>query len=98
MNAQPRIRVPTPPPPPPNQTQISAHPHPTYLSDNEIEIEIDKVLIRGFPEGGVFPRVFYRNLVLLLLHVLLQAFTVLLQNKNTTLIAENGENLLSAQP
>ena len=34
---------------------------------------------------------------MLLLRVLLLAFTVLLQNKHTTL-AENGENLISAQP
>ena len=35
---------------------------------------------------------------MLLLRVLLLAFTVLLQNKNTTLIAENGEKLITAQP
>ena len=34
---------------------------------------------------------------MLLLRVLLLAFIVLLQNKHTSL-AENGENLLSAQP
>ena len=69
-----------PPPPPPNQTQISAYIH----------------LIRDFPADGSFFRVFYRNLALLLLLVLLLAFTVLLQNKHTPL-AENGENLISAQ-
>ena len=53
--------------------------------------------MRDFPEDGVFFRVFYRNLALLLLRVLLLAFIVLLQNKHTTL-AENGENLISAQP
>ena len=53
--------------------------------------------MRDFPEDGVFFRVFYRNLALLLLRVLLLAFIVLLQNKHTT-IAENGENLISAQP
>ena len=37
-------------------------------------------------------RVFYRNLTLLLLRVLLLAFIVLLQNEHTSL-AENGENL-----
>ena len=70
------------------------------MSDNEIEIEIEieKVQIRDFPEDGVFSEVFYRNLALLLLRVLLLSFTVLLQNKNTTLIAENGETLISAQP
>ena len=44
---------------------------------------------------GIFFRVFYRNLALLLLRVLLLAFIVLLQNKRTTL-AENGKNLISA--
>ena len=37
-----------------------------------------------------------RNLALLHLRVLLLPFTVLLQNKHTT-IAENDENLISAQ-
>ena len=46
---------------------------------------------------GLFVRVFYRNLALLLLRVLVLAFIVLLQNKHTSL-AENGENLISAQP
>ena len=49
------------------------------------------------PEDGVFIRVFYRNLALLYLPVLLLPLVVLLQNKNTTL-AENGEYLISAQP
>ena len=53
--------------------------------------------MRDFPEEGVFFRVFYRNLALLLLRVFLLAFIVLLQNKHTTL-AENGENLIIAQP
>ena len=53
--------------------------------------------MRDFPEDGVFFRVFYRNLALLLLRVLLLAFIVLLQNKHTTL-AENVENLISTQP
>ena len=61
------------------------------------QIEIEKVLIGDFPEDGVFFRVFYGNLALLLLCILLLAFPVLLQNKHTTL-AENGENLISAQP
>ena len=43
----------------------------------------------------MFFRVFYRNLPLLLLRVLLLAFIVLLQNKHTTL-TENGENVISA--
>ena len=42
-------------------------------------------------------RVFYRNLALLHLRVLLLPFIVLLQTKHTTR-PENGENLLSAQP
>ena len=48
-------------------------------------------------ENGVFFRVIYRNLALLLLRVLLLAFIVLLQIKHISL-AENGENLISAQP
>ena len=40
-------------------------------------------------------KVFYRNLALLHLRVLLLPFIVLLQNKHTTL-AENVENLISA--
>ena len=52
--------------------------------------------MRDFPEDGVFFRVFYRNLALLLLRVLLLAFIVL-QKKHTSL-AENGENLISAKP
>ena len=69
----------------------------TDLSDNEneIEIEIEQVLIRDFHEDRVFFRVFYRNLALLNLRVLLLSFIVLLQNKHTTL-AENGENLIGA--
>ena len=54
--------------------------------------------MRDFPDDGVFFRVFYRNLALLILHFLLLSFIVLLQNKHTAL-AENGENLiLCAQP
>ena len=53
--------------------------------------------MRDPPEDGVFFRVFYRNLALLHLRFLLLPFIVLLQNKHTTL-AENGENLISAQP
>ena len=45
----------------------------------------------------MFFRVFYRNLALLLLRVLLLEFFVLLQNKHN-ILAENGENLISAQP
>ena len=52
---------------------------------------------RDFPEDGVFFRVFYRDLPLLHLRVLLLPFIVLLQNKHTTL-AENVENVISAQP
>ena len=55
------------------------------------------VLIRDFPEDGVFVRVFYRNLALLHLRVLFLLFIVLLRNIHTTL-AENVENLISAQP
>ena len=35
------------------------------LSDNEIEIRMKLVLIRDFPEDGVFFSVFHRNLALL---------------------------------
>ena len=56
-----------------------------------------KVLIRDFPEDGVFLRVVYRDLALLHLRILRLPFIVLLQNKYPTL-AENGENLISAQP
>ena len=49
------------------------------------------------PEDGVFFRVFYSNLAMLHVRVLLLPFIVLLQNKHATL-AENGENLISAQP
>ena len=55
------------------------------------------MLIRDFPEDGVFFRVFCKNLALLLLRVLLLAFIVLLQNIHTSL-AENGENIIGAQP
>ena len=54
-------------------------------------------IVLYFPEDGVFFRVFYRNLALLLFCVFLLAFIVLLQNKHTSL-AENGENLIGAQP
>ena len=53
--------------------------------------------MRGFPEDGVFFRVFSRNLVLFHLSRLLLPFIILLKNKHTTL-TENGENLTSAQP
>ena len=50
-------------------------------------------------EDGIFFRVgvVYRNLALLHLRVSLLPLIVLLQNKHTTL-AENGENLITAQP
>ena len=59
--------------------------------------KIEKVLTRDFFEDGVFFRVFYRNLALFHRRVLSLPFIVLLQNKHTTL-AENVENLISAQP
>ena len=55
----------------------SAHPNPTPF-----HVPTEK---RDFPEDGVFCRVFYRNLALLHLRVLLLPFIVLLQNKHTTL-------------
>ena len=54
-------------------------------------------MIRDPPEDRVLFRVFYRNLALLLLLVLLLAFIALLQNEHTSL-DKNGENLISAQP
>ena len=42
-------------------------------------------------------RIFYRNLALLNLCVLLLPFIALLQDKHTTLV-ENDDNLISAQP
>ena len=55
------------------------------------------LLRRDFPADGVFFRVFYKNLALLHPRVLLLPFIVLLQNKHTSL-AENDENLITAQP
>ena len=49
------------------------------------------------PQRQNFLRLFYRNLALLHLCVLILLFIVLLQNKHTAL-AENGENLISTQP
>ena len=49
--------------------------------------------MRDFPDDGVYFRVFYRNLALLILRFLLLSFIVLLQNKRTAL-AENGESLI----
>ena len=59
--------------------------------------EKSKIKMKSFHEDGFFFRVFYRSLALLLLGVLLFAFIALSQNNQTTL-AENGENLISAQP
>ena len=53
--------------------------------------------MRDFPEYGVFLKVFYSNLALLNLRVLLLPFIVLLQNTHTPL-AENVENLITTQP
>ena len=68
----------------------------TYSEWRDTENE-QKEIIRDPSEDGVFFRVFYRNLALLHLRFLLLPFIILLQNKHTTL-AENGENLISAQP
>ena len=64
---------------------MSAHPHPTAPSPTQTPVRNNKIL----------SRVFYRNLALLNLCVLLLPFVALLQNKHTRL-AENGENLISA--
>ena len=58
-----------------------------------------KVLIRDFPEEGVFAQSqFYRNPALLLLRAFFYShlLIVLLQNIKHTTLAENGENLISA--
>ena len=70
-------------PPRPTQTQIRDHPYP--LSSYHPRKKIEQLL-----EDGAFFRVFYRNLASLHL-------CALLQNKHTTL-ADNGENLIRAQP
>ena len=70
-------------------------PHPTPFP--LLPPKIEELLIRDFPEDGVFLRVFYRNLALLHPRVLFLPFIVLLQNKHTTL-TENGEDLISARP
>ena len=75
-------------------------PHPTFLPlPLKLKLattpKIEWVLIRDFPEDKVFFKVFYRNLALLHLQVLLLPFVVLLQNTHTAL-AENVENLISA--
>ena len=53
--------------------------------------------MRDFPDDGVYFRVFYRNLALLILRFLLLLFIVLLQNKHTAL-ADDENLILSAQP
>ena len=67
------------------------------LSDNEIEIEIEKAQIRDFLEDGLFFRVFQlQKLAVLHLRVLLLPFIILLQSKHTTL-AKNGENWIRSK-
>ena len=69
---------------------MSAHPHPSHLSDNEIEIEIQLSTKKRLPRRRSF------------LQSILQkpcfVTSVLLQNKQFTTLAENGEYLISAQP
>ena len=62
-----------------------------------LKLKLNKPRDRRLPRRRVFFRVFYRDLALLHLRVLLLAFIILLQNKHT-ILAENGENLISAQP
>ena len=74
------------------QPRISAHPtppHPTPLPPPNETLPQRQSLLQG--------QSIYRNLTLLHLRILLLPFIVLLQNKHTTL-AENAENLISAQP
>ena len=82
-----------PTPPLSTQTQVSAH------NQNPLPFPLiaRQKKPNKFPEDGVLFRVFYRNIVLLHLRILLLPFIVLLQNEHTTL-AENGENLVSTQP
>ena len=51
----------------------------------------------GHSSSFAFTEHFIETLLCYMIHVLLLPFIVLLQNKHTTL-AENGENLISAQP
>ena len=76
---------PTPPHPTslPHSNSIKRPPPPHPLSPSHPP-KIEQVLIRDFPEDGFFFRIFYRNLALLHLRVLLLPFIVLLQNKRTT--------------
>ena len=67
--------------------------------NNKIKIDHQCTPIFGVRSSGIPKDVCgeaNRNLALLHLRVLLLPFTVLLQNKHTTL-AENDENLISAQ-
>ena len=53
-----------------------------------LKLKLNTVLIRDFPEDGIFFRVVYRDLSLLHLRVLLLPFIILLQNKHSSTLAE----------
>ena len=59
--------MPTPTPPSPfhTQTQISEHPHPSPLPALTTQKLEYNTLIRHYSEDGVFVRVVYRNLALI---------------------------------
>ena len=61
------------------------------LSNNEIEIRIKLVLIREKPKSQ-FSSAYFTETLFFYIHL-----RVLFQNKHATL-AENGKNLISAQP
>ena len=73
------------PPPSHSQSYSNKRPLPPHPISPPIPPKMEYVLIRDFPEDGVFFRVFYRNLALLYRRVLLLLLIILLQNKHTTL-------------
>ena len=54
--------------------------------------------MRDFPEDGVFFRVPRKPCFVTSSRFVTGIYCFFWQNKNTTLIAENGENLITAQP
>ena len=78
-----------------DQPRISAHLKVEKVNKHPPSPPPSQTHISAHPHPTLTFRVFYRNLALLLLRVLLLAFTVLLHNKDTSL-AENSENLISA--
>ena len=70
------------------------------LSNNEIEIRIKLVLIRDFPEEGIFVNVFYRNLALLYTssRFVITNYISFCFKINRLRQLKKGTNLISAQP